>query len=188
MWWVMIVELDSTQNHLRDKPLSMSLWEFLDWVHWGGKTYSLWVWHRPLVWGPGLKTREKVSWVLAFFSFCLLTLDAGWPTASSPCWHAFPVTKEGTFKRWAQTNPSFLTLLLLGICDSNEKNNHRTTSSTKPPTSNWNPDHEKIILSYGFQMAEWERVDRTREPQEAWGGGGILALRYRCFHVGHIWG
>lgn len=51
--------LDRIENNLGDKPLSMCV-QFLDWVHWGGKTHSSCGQHPP-AWVQELNEKENVN-------------------------------------------------------------------------------------------------------------------------------
>lgn len=74
-------------NHLRDKPLLMSLKELLDWVNWGGRIQPIHGCTFPLAGVPDWMS--KASQTLSCSPIGFQPAGAVWPAASGSCHHVF---------------------------------------------------------------------------------------------------
>lgn len=53
-WLILIIKLEGIWNYYRNKPLAMTLREFLDWANWEGKALAEFECCHSLVWSPEL--------------------------------------------------------------------------------------------------------------------------------------
>lgn len=81
-------------RHHANRPLSMSLNEYLEWGYWDGKAHPDSRWCHPMHWGPRLHKKGKACWEPAFFCLYTLAVDAVWLVASRSCKHDFCITMD----------------------------------------------------------------------------------------------
>lgn len=91
-------------NHLEDKSVGMSVWEFLDWASWDGKDHPKYGWHHSMSQHLGLTKKGHTNIQLSLLpncslnaTFCLMFL--------SPCL----LCPNGLhiFILWSRRNPFF---------------------------------------------------------------------------------
>lgn len=116
-------QLVKIEIRLVDKPLHMSVMDYLYWVHWGGKTCSNCRRQHSMGWGLRGDRNEQASWaeLITLLPDCENRVARCLPVLPM-CLAMHPNMTDCTLKP-AQTRPFLLKLRFTGICQPIESSN-----------------------------------------------------------------